>query len=155
MDHYKLRSLSAAGTNPSSDGVMLSGGGAVSNAAGGTVSGYNAGVSIAGSGSVVNDGAIASTNQAGSGYVYGNGVFVATTAGVILGGGGVSNAASGVITGYLEGVAVGGGGRRRTPGAFRIQPATRLRCRAGGRWQRHQCAGRNDRCRSQRDPDVP
>jgi hypothetical protein len=104
--------LLATGRNGFSDGILLNGGGgAVTNMAGGSIAGYYFGVSLTGSGTVVNDGAIATDNAGGTGFVYTGGVFTATTAGVLLsGGGGVSNAASGVITSYLDGVAVGDGG---------------------------------------------
>ena len=78
--------------------------------AGGLISGYNAGVSIAGAGTVANQGVISTGNTKRSGFVYAGGAFTATTSGVLLGGGGVSNAGSGLISSYLEGVVVGGGG---------------------------------------------
>jgi hypothetical protein len=94
---------------PTSAGVLLGGGG-VSNASGGSITGYYVGVSISNSGTVVNDGKIVTTGTAGSGFIYSSGAFTATSAGVLLGGGGVSNAGTGTIFGYFEGVAIGGGG---------------------------------------------
>jgi hypothetical protein len=104
-------SLAATGNNAVSDGILLYvGGGAVTNATSASVTGYYAGVSVTGSGSVVNQGTIAGTATAGSGNIYTGGAFTATSAGVLLGGGGVSNAAGGMISGYSGGVAVGDGG---------------------------------------------
>jgi hypothetical protein len=94
-----------------SDGVLLAnGGGAVTNTAGGYIAGYYGGVSIADAGTVVNRGSIATTGTSGSDLYYIDSVFTATAGGVLLGGGGVSNAQTGFITSYFEGVAVGGGG---------------------------------------------
>ena len=77
---------------------------------GGSIAGYNVGVSIAASGTVINQGSIATGNTSGSGYAYGSTGFTATTAGVILAGGEVYNGPHGIIASYLEGAAVGGGG---------------------------------------------
>jgi hypothetical protein len=99
--------------NPIGDGILLYGsgnGGAVTNTAGGSITGYSVGISVAASGTVVNQGTITTTGTSGTGYNYVAGTFTATSAGVVLGGGGVSNAGTGLISGYFEGVAVGGGG---------------------------------------------
>jgi hypothetical protein len=102
--------LLATGANGFSDGVGLSGGGgAITNMAGGSIAGYYVGVSVAGSGTVVNQGTIASQNTIGTGFTYGIS-FTPTTAAVLLGGGGVYNGENGVIASDLEGVDLGGGG---------------------------------------------
>jgi len=104
--------LRATGDAGLSDGILLySSGGTVTNTTGGSVSGYEAGISIAGRGSVTNHGTIRTTGTAGSGFNYPSGqTFTAVSAGVLLGGGGVSNAAGGLIDAYFEGVALSGNG---------------------------------------------
>ncbi|WP_158929145.1 Hint domain-containing protein [Acidisphaera sp. S103] len=103
--------LLAAGDSVASDGIALfDSGGAITNTTVGSVAGYAVGISVAGSGTVVNDGTIQTTGTGGSGFNYVGGSFTPTSAGVILGSGGVSNAAGGLISSYFEGVAIGGGG---------------------------------------------
>ncbi len=104
--------LQATGTIAGDIGVALAGGGAVTNLTGGTIGGYDFGVSITGTGSVINDGNIGASKTIAPGFTYdgATGVFTALNAGVALGGGGVSNAASAVISGYFQGVALGGNG---------------------------------------------
>jgi T5SS/PEP-CTERM-associated repeat protein len=98
---------SSAGT----DGIVLAAGGAITNTQSGNIGGYAAGVSLAGSGTVVNEGSIEASQTFGSGYGYTvAGGFTALSAGVIVGGGGVSNAAAGVISSYFEGVGLNGSG---------------------------------------------
>jgi hypothetical protein len=93
------------------DGVLLfAGGGSVTNAAGGVMYGYNVGVSVAGSGTVVNQGTIRNANSSGLGFYVGSAAVTATGGGVILGGGGVYNGPNGLISSPMEGVAVGNGG---------------------------------------------
>jgi hypothetical protein len=108
-----INSGTLVGTGPGaeSQGVwLLQTGGAITNTAGGSITGYYIGVSVSNSGTVLNQGVIATTGTTGSGFSYGGGVFTPTSAGVVLGGGGVSNAVTGSILGYFEGVAIGGGG---------------------------------------------
>ena len=104
--------LQATGTIAGDIGVALAGGGAVTNLTGGTIGGYDFGVSITGTGSVINDGNIGASKTIAPGFTYdgATGVFTALNAGVALGGGGISNAASAVISGYFQGVALGGNG---------------------------------------------
>ncbi|HEY4174968.1 MAG TPA: Hint domain-containing protein [Rhodopila sp.] len=103
--------LQATENNTVSDGILLyNSGGEITNTTIGSVAGYKAGISIAGSGTVVNDGTIRTTGTVGSGFYFVGGSFTATSAGVILAGGGVSNAAGGLISGYFAGVAIGGSG---------------------------------------------
>jgi hypothetical protein len=117
--------LLATGKSGFSDGVLLdNGGGAVTNMAGGLIKGYYAGVSIAQSGTVVNQGSIATENTTGQGFIFNTGGFTPTTAGVLLGGGGVYNAGSGLITSYLEGVDVGAGGSVVNAGTIFASSAT-------------------------------
>jgi collagen type I/II/III/V/XI/XXIV/XXVII alpha len=104
--------VEATGTTAGDIGVLLAGGGAVTNLTGGTIGGYDFGVSITGTGSVINDGHIGASKTVKPGYSYNSttGVFTPLNAGVALGGGGISNAASAVISGYFQGVALGGNG---------------------------------------------
>ena len=77
--------LQASGATAASEGILLAGGGgAVINMTSGSISGYYAGVSFSGSGTVVNQGEIATSNTVGSGFTYASG-WTATTAGVLLG----------------------------------------------------------------------
>jgi hypothetical protein len=104
--------VEATETTAGDIGVLLAGGGAVTNLTGGTIGGYDFGVSITGTGSVINDGHIGASKTVKPGYSYNSttGVFTPLNAGVALGGGGISNAASAVISGYFQGVALGGNG---------------------------------------------
>ena len=89
--------LLSTGANYFSDGILLdNGGGTITNAIGGSVAGYYAGVSIAGVGSVSNAGSIA-----GTGTFRGYGVILAS-------GGTVTNAQGGVIYGGVDGIRTGG-----------------------------------------------
>jgi len=94
------------------NGVSLSGGGTVSNAATGVIVGYQIGVTLGTAGTVVNQGSIASGKTTGSGFYYDTATDVSTllAGGVILDGGGVSNAAAGVISSYFFGVGLSGAG---------------------------------------------
>jgi len=78
----------------------------------GSIGGYTAGVSLASAGTVVNQGSISSslTSTSGYGYVATSKTFIPISGGVILFGGGLSNAASAVISSYLEAVAFGNDG---------------------------------------------
>ena len=104
--------ISATGTVAGNTGVQLNGIGTVSNELGGSITGFDVGVSIAGTGSVVNDGTIIATQATGSGYAYNTTTkaFSPLSGAVVVGSGAVSNAASGLISGYFEGVAIGGAG---------------------------------------------
>ena len=104
--------VEAVGSTAGDVGVLLAGGGAVTNLTGGTIGGYDFGVSVTGIGSVINQGHIGASKTSGPGYSYNTatGVFIPLNAGVALGGGGVSNAASAVISGYFQGVVLGGNG---------------------------------------------
>jgi hypothetical protein len=104
--------VEATGATAGDVGVLLAGGGAVTNLTGGTIGGYDFGVSITGTGSVINDGHIGASKTKGPGFslVGTPAVFIPLNAGVALGGGGVSNAASAVISGYFQGVVLGGNG---------------------------------------------
>jgi hypothetical protein len=104
--------VEAVGSTAGDVGVLLAGGGAVTNLTGGTIGGYDFGVSVTGIGSVINQGHIGASKTSSPGYSYNTatGVFIPLNAGVALGGGGVSNAASAVISGYFQGVVLGGNG---------------------------------------------
>lgn len=104
--------LVETGSGTNADGILLtSTGGTVTNTAAGSIAAYNAGVSISGTGTVVNSGTIVTGNTIGSGYFYPQNVpLTATTAGVILGDGVVSNTSAGLITSYFIGVAIAAGG---------------------------------------------
>ena len=102
--------LSTGTTAGGGNGIALAGGGSVANLTGARIAGYGFGVSIAGTGSLANQGTIAATRTLGPGYSYIGGQFIPVSAGAYLGGGSVSNAQGGVISGVFEGVALGGGG---------------------------------------------
>jgi Hint domain len=78
----------------------------------GSIGGYTAGVSLASAGTVVNHASISASQTAGSGFYYiaSSKSFIPISGGVIVFGGGVSNAASAVIATYLEAVAIGNDG---------------------------------------------
>ena len=78
----------------------------------GRVNGYNVGVSFAGSGTLTNTGEITSSQTTAPSYYYNTIAYQFTplSGGVLMAGGGVSNDVTGLITGYYEGVAIGGGG---------------------------------------------
>ena len=104
--------IQSTGTTAGSSGIALAAGGAVSNYQLGQIGGYDVGVSIAGIGTIINQGTIRASQTAGYGYSYNSTTkaFIPLSGGVIMGGGGVSNAASATIASYLEGIALGGGG---------------------------------------------
>ncbi len=128
-------------TNPSYNPVTITSSASISNGTGvalvaaagtywtiasaGHITGYSAGVSVSGSGSLINTGQIVA-NQTGSspGYSYNPTThsFIPLSGGVLQGGGGVSNAASAVIAGYWEGVALGGGGSLTNAGTIVTGP---------------------------------
>ena len=83
----------------------------LTNGANALISGLSFGVSLAGAGTVVNQGTLAASYTAGSGFYYNSTLhsLAALSAGVFVGGGGISNTHTGLITGEL-GAAVGGGG---------------------------------------------
>ncbi len=60
--------VEAVGSTAGDVGVLLAGGGAVTNLTGGTIGGYDFGVSITGTGSVINDGHIGASKTIGPGY---------------------------------------------------------------------------------------
>lgn len=78
----------------------------------GSIDGYSAGVSLAGGGSLVNTGTIGASQTASPGYSYNTSTsnFTPISGGVVMAGGGVSNASSATISGVFEAVALGGGG---------------------------------------------
>ena len=115
-------------TNPAYSPVTIAAGALVTNGTGaalqstletyltigndGSIGGYTAGVSLASAATVVNHASISASQTATSGYGYiaTSKTFIPLSAGVILFGGGVSNAASASIASYLEGVAFGNDG---------------------------------------------
>jgi hypothetical protein len=111
--------ITGAGTATGRDsGIGLTGAGAaITNQPGGVISGYGFGVATNGVGTVVNQGTISATQtvgggSAGSGYAFSGATgttpasITALTAGVMEPGGEVNNAASAVITGVFQGVAL-------------------------------------------------
>src|ERR1700742_975181 len=62
--------IEATGSTTGDIGVVLAGGGAVTNLTGGTIGGYDFGVSITGTGSVINDGNIGASKTIKPGYSY-------------------------------------------------------------------------------------
>lgn len=80
----------------------------LTNGANALISGLSFGVSLAGAGTVVNQGTLAASYTAGSGFYYNSTLhsLAALSAGVFVGGGGISNTHTGLITGEL-GAAVG------------------------------------------------
>jgi hypothetical protein len=89
-----------AATGTTGVGIAATAGGSLTNAVGGSISGYSFGVSIAGHQSV---GQAVSYNASAHKPI-------ALSAGVAIGGGIVTNEASGTITSPLVGVAIAGGG---------------------------------------------
>ena len=104
--------IQSTGTAAGATGIALSAGGVVSNAGAGRITGYDVGVSIAGTGTVFNQGAIDATQANGRGYSYNTatGIITPLIGGVIMGGGAVTNATSATIINYFEGVAIGSSG---------------------------------------------
>jgi hypothetical protein len=96
-----------------SAGIDLAGGGAVTNAAHAVVSGFAYALHVHGTGTVVNNGTIVSTAASLPAYRYFKTPSPSITAiagGVVLGGGGVSNAAGATIAGVVQGVGLNGAG---------------------------------------------
>ena len=103
--------VQSTATSGSSQGILLTAGTpTITNNAGALIAGYVAGISVTGTGTVVNQGSIVSSQTAGAGYAFVSGQLTPFNAGIILGAGSVTNATAAVISAYLEGVAVGGGG---------------------------------------------
>ncbi len=113
--------LLASGKNIISDGIALLGAAvsSIANLQAGSVTGYYAGISVASRGSITNQGVIATTGTSGAGFQYINNLFTATSAGILLGSGQVSNAAHGLISSYWEGIAIGGAGSVVNAGTIR------------------------------------
>ncbi len=86
----------------------------------GAIDGYSAGVSLAGTGTVVNQGTIGASQTAGNGYSYNSTTqtFIPLSGGVIMAGGGISNAVTAAIGNYFEGVAIGGAGSVTNAGSI-------------------------------------
>ena len=104
----------------------------VSNAGGANISGYTFGVSLTNGGVFNNSGQITASYSGGSGFSYSTVThgFTVLSAALFQGGGRVSNSAGGVISGGVEGVALGGAVRsstraalaRRSPGQASASP---------------------------------
>jgi hypothetical protein len=106
-------------------GIALSAGGVVSNAVAGRITGYDVGVSIAGTGTVINQGAIDATQAYGLGYSYNTATGITPlSGGVIIGGGDITNAASATIINYFEGVAIGSSGTVVNAGSIEATSTT-------------------------------
>ena len=92
-------------------GIVLSAGN-IENTASGQIAGYTAGISVAGVGTVANQGTIAAGQTAGSAYLYNPYDRTATiqSAAIILGSGYVTNSSGGLIDGVLGGVGTDGAG---------------------------------------------
>ena len=84
----------------------------VTNAANASIGGNSFGVSLANAGIFSNSGHVTSSYASGSGYAYSTVThgFNVLSAALFMGGGRVSNTAGGVISGGVEGVALGGTG---------------------------------------------
>src|SRR5271165_3155822 len=84
----------------------------VTNTANARISGNSFGVSLANAGIFINSGRISSSYSSGSGFTYSTVThgFTVLSAALFMAGGRVSNTAGGVISGGVDGVAVGGGG---------------------------------------------
>ena len=81
----------------------------VTNAANANISGNSFGVSLANAGTFTNSGHITSSYSSGSGFIYSTAThgFTVLSAALFLGDGAVSNSPGGVISGGVEGVALG------------------------------------------------
>ena len=123
--------ITGAGTTTGHDaGIGLAGAGAaITNQAGGIIRGYGFGVATNGVGTVVNQGTISASQTvgggpSGSGYSFtaASGSIAASitalTAGAMEPGGAVSNAASAVITGVFQGVALNAPGTVENAGSI-------------------------------------
>ena len=104
--------IQSTGTTYGATGIALAAGGTITNSQVGRIAGYDVGVSVVGTGTVINQGSITASQTTGSGYTYNSTIhaYVPLSGGVVMGGGIVSNATSAVISGNLEGVALSGGG---------------------------------------------
>jgi len=96
-------------TASASSGVGLSALDTLTNATGGTISGYSFGVSAGSAGTVINQGAISQTGTTTPGYQFTGAGPSISEAGVYLAGGLVTNL-GGMITATAIGVAIAGGG---------------------------------------------
>src|SRR5580658_6572312 len=85
---------------------------AVTNQSNAVISGYSFGISLNGAGTVANRGTIEASYTNGPGFSYDGTthVLIAKSAGLYVGGGGVSNSQSGVIDGGIIGLALGSAG---------------------------------------------
>lgn len=114
--------LQSGGTGALSDGIVLEASagtpsaaviGYIVNTPSGIINGYDAGVWIQAAGTVINQGVIAARygkNSTNPGYTYASGLLTPLAGAVVLGGGDVTNAASALISGYVEAVNVGQAG---------------------------------------------
>jgi hypothetical protein len=114
--------LQSGGTGALSDGIVLEAGagtsstaviGYIDNTRYGAIHGYDTGVWMQAAGTVLNQGTITSIygkNASKFGYSYSAGVFTPLAGAVLLGGGSVTNAASALISSYVEAVNVGEAG---------------------------------------------
>ena len=102
------------------DGVALVGGTVGNYGTDAALTGLVAGVSVSGAGTVINSGAIRSTTTAGGGYTYSTVTHAITpvAGGVLLGSGGVANAAGGTIGSYFIGVGITAGGSVENSGTI-------------------------------------
>ncbi len=107
-----------AATGTTGIGLAAAGDVDLTNASSGFVGGYTFGVSIGGTGTVLNQGSIAASQSVGPGISYAAHQLTALTAGVALGGGVLTNATNGTITSPLVGVSIGGGGSVVNAGAI-------------------------------------
>ena len=84
----------------------------ISNGAGANLAGYGFGVSFANAATVINHGTISGAKTVGAGYLYTGtpSTFAILSTALLIGGGGVSNAAGGVIAGGFGGVGLAGAG---------------------------------------------
>ena len=93
-------------------GAIVLGTASIANAASGRIAGYTAGIYVAGTGTVSNQGTVSSGQTAGNAYSYNTDNRTATvlSAAIMLGSGSVTNAGSGLISGALGGIGTNGAG---------------------------------------------